>query len=216
MERIKVGSLFAGIGGIDLGFEQADFRIAWANEIDKDTAWVINNVTALAAEAIRAGENISADTEEKLQYEMDRITKKKEDVLDAFFSKTVTKEEMHQMREKYDGQLADLQSRLQTVRQKAALHYDLDTLRADVKREVTAIVHGDTQSEVFYKNVLDHLTVCHDNRVELRLNLLPQKWVFVLDKLQDIKRKERVGEGDGVCYCGNSLPISVNTPATVR
>ena len=177
-----------------------------------DTAWVINNVTALAAEAIRAGENISADTEEKLQYEIDKITKKKEDVLDAFFSKTVTKEEMRMMNEKYDGQLADLQSRLQTVRQKAALHYDLDALKADVKREVTAIVHGDTQSEVFYKNVLNHLTVCRDNRVELRLNLLPQKWVFVLDKLQDLKRKERVGEADGVCYRDSSVPISVSSP----
>ena len=180
--------------------------------LQMDTAWVINNVTALAAEAIRAGENISADTEEKLQYEIDKITKKKEDVLDAFFSGTVTKEEMRMMNEKYDGQLADLQNRLQTVRQKAALHYDLDALKSDVKREVTAIVHGDTQSEVFYKNILDHLTVCHDNRVELRLNLLPQKWVFVLDKLQDLKRKERVGEGDGVCYCNCSLPMSVRRP----
>ena len=116
------------------------------------------------------------------------------------------------MNEKYDGQLADLQSRLQTVRQKAALHYDLDALKADVKREVTAIVRGDTQSEVFYKNVLDHLTVCHDNRVELRLNLLPQKWVFVLDKLQDLKRKERVDKADsvadGVCYRDSSLPTA--------
>ena len=184
--------------------------------IKMDTAWIINNVTALAAEAIRAGENISADTEEKLQYEMDRITKKKEDVLDAFFSKTVTKEEMRMMNEKYDGQLADLQGRLQTVRQKAALHYDLDALKSDVKREVTAIVRGDTQSEVLYKNVLDHLTVCRDNRVELRLNLLPQKWVFVLDKLQDLKRKERVGEAGGVCYRDSSLPISVSNPATRR
>lgn len=31
---MKVGSLFSGIGGIDLGFEQAGFEIAWANEVD--------------------------------------------------------------------------------------------------------------------------------------------------------------------------------------
>ena len=31
---MKVGSLFSGIGGIDLGFEQAGFEIAWANDMD--------------------------------------------------------------------------------------------------------------------------------------------------------------------------------------
>lgn len=36
IEKFKIGSLFSGIGGIDLAFVQANFKIAWANEIDKD------------------------------------------------------------------------------------------------------------------------------------------------------------------------------------
>jgi len=33
---MKVGGLFAGIGGIELGFKKAGFDIEWANEIDKN------------------------------------------------------------------------------------------------------------------------------------------------------------------------------------
>ncbi len=35
---LKVGGLFAGIGGIELGFKRAGFDISWANEIDKNAA----------------------------------------------------------------------------------------------------------------------------------------------------------------------------------
>ncbi len=34
MNKLKIGSLFAGIGGIELGFQQAGFETVWANEID--------------------------------------------------------------------------------------------------------------------------------------------------------------------------------------
>ena len=40
---MKVCSLFSGIGGIDLGFVQAGFKIAWANEIDKYAAETYKN-----------------------------------------------------------------------------------------------------------------------------------------------------------------------------
>ncbi|MCR1955233.1 DNA cytosine methyltransferase [Clostridioides mangenotii] len=35
MKTYKLGSLFAGVGGIDLGFKQAGFKPVWANEIDE-------------------------------------------------------------------------------------------------------------------------------------------------------------------------------------
>lgn len=36
MAALRVGSLFAGIGGIDLAFKQSGFEVIWANEFDKD------------------------------------------------------------------------------------------------------------------------------------------------------------------------------------
>lgn len=39
--RPKVGSLFAGVGGFDMGFEQAGFEVAWQVEIDKDAVSVL-------------------------------------------------------------------------------------------------------------------------------------------------------------------------------
>ena len=35
MNKYRVGELFAGIGGIGLGFKQAGFELIWANEIDE-------------------------------------------------------------------------------------------------------------------------------------------------------------------------------------
>ena len=36
--NIKIASMFAGIGGIDLAFKQTGCRIVWANEAD---AWAV-------------------------------------------------------------------------------------------------------------------------------------------------------------------------------
>lgn len=157
--------------------------------LNVDRKWITENVTALALEAIRSGEQGSADNAEKLEHEMEQLRKKKEDVLDAFFSQTVTKEEMRMMNERYDSQLAGLQTRLDAVREQEKLHYDTTQLAADVRKQVAAILRGETDSEVFYKNVLEQMTVYQDGHVEVRLNLLPMKWVFVLERLACLKRQ---------------------------
>ena len=60
---MKVCSLFSGIGGIDLGFQQAGFDIVWANEFDKyasetykrnfgDNALVVKDLRKVKADEI--------------------------------------------------------------------------------------------------------------------------------------------------------------------
>ena len=56
-------------------------------------------------------------------------------------------------------------------------------LERDIKRRVTALVQGEQASETFYKTILDQMVVYPDQRVEVRLNLLPRTWTFVLERL---------------------------------
>ena len=41
--KLKVGSLYAGVGGICLGFKNAGFKLAWANEYDKNACTTYRN-----------------------------------------------------------------------------------------------------------------------------------------------------------------------------
>lgn len=41
MTRFTFGSLFAGIGGFDIGFEMAGFRTLWQVELDEDCRLVL-------------------------------------------------------------------------------------------------------------------------------------------------------------------------------
>ena len=43
MPSLTVGSLFSGIGGIDLGLERAGHRVLWQSEIDNYACRVLKN-----------------------------------------------------------------------------------------------------------------------------------------------------------------------------
>lgn len=110
------------------------------------------------------------------------------------------------MNERYDKQISELQEQLETVKAKKQIHYETSSLKSDVRKQVMDMIEGLTESEIFYKNVLDQMVVYPDRRVEVKLNLLPQKWIFVIRKLSDLNQS--------VCINNPSLPISVNSPAT--
>ena len=146
-----------------------------------DRKQIIRNVTDIAVEAIREGETVSGDSAERLECEINQLLKKKEAVLDAFFSGSITKDEMRMMNERYDRELAALHSRMDAAKVKKGSGAEPAALRDDVQRQVTAILSGDQENEAFLKNVLDHMTVFPDRRIEVSLNRLPQKWSFILE-----------------------------------
>lgn len=179
--------------------------------LQMDVNGIIQNVTDIAMEAIQAGEGQETDRPEALEYQIEQLTQKKADVLDAFFSRQITKDEMKLVNERYGRELDALRVKLDAVHSREGVAYEPEDLRKDVERQITAIVRGETDSEIFYKNLLDHMVVHKDRRVEVYLNLLPQKWTFILENPRDLNRKleDKAPAKDDVCK--NDPTVSSST-----
>lgn len=122
---------------------------------------IIRSVTELVPSVISTPEKASAALPEEIRL----LQKKKEAVLDSYFSGDISREDMLQMVKKYEVQIH--------LRQPE----NSQTPPADlIRRELTGILQGETESEVFLKNMLESLTVFRDRHMELRLQGLD--WVF--------------------------------------
>lgn len=111
---------------------------------------------------------------EKLRSEIEHIRRKKEAVLDSYFSGEISKEDMMAMNQKYDCQLEKLHLQSQIANQSR-----MDD--TGIQRELRAIVKGKCINDVFYKTVLNNITVYKDRHMELRLNGLD--YVFRFEEL---------------------------------
>ena len=98
--------------------------------------------------------------------------------MDAYFSREISKEEMVSFTGKYKKQQNNLQKRLEEAENRKNSGQDSSALRRKIHSEITAILTGETESEAFYKTILESLTVFKDRHMELRLNWLPQVFHF--------------------------------------
>ena len=109
------------------------------------------------------------------------------------------------MNRKYDQQMEGLKRSLAAAREREQLNYDTGMLRADVKAHIARLANQE-RDEVFFRGILDGLTVHPDRHAELRLDFLPKKWRFVVDSLENIRQKmDREG-----CFFDPAVPTSVS------
>ena len=144
--------------------------------VDCDT--VIRSVTELALEAILTEQLADRNDPDRLRLELDRMQQKKEAVMDSYFSREISKEDMMTFTATYAQQMRRLQQRLENAVNRKDNKQDPTALRSKIQADVTAILQGEIESEVFYKLLLQSLTVFKDRHMELRLNWLPHIFHF--------------------------------------
>ena len=143
-----------------------------------DFKTIVNNVTELVLDAAQIGVCGIHEDPKQLRLEIDRVQQKKESVLDSYFSGEITKEDMQIMNRKYEIQLEELHQQKNEAELRHLENRDFQSLKTTIQSEVSAILNGDTESEVFYKTMLDSLTIFKDRHMELRLHHLPHVFHF--------------------------------------
>ena len=173
-----------------------------------DRKAVIKNITSIVTEVIHESENGEQLNLEKLENQMDSITEKKKTVLDSFFAKSITKDEMRMMNKKYDGEIAELNEKIEVAIKKQNLFYSKTDIKKDVEKKVTGIVNGKTATDNFYGNFVKKITVFKDEKIEVELNLLPTKWYYIVENLKEIEKRTKTakkpinkGIAEGVVHC---------------
>lgn len=149
-----------------------------------DTQAIIRDVTCIVLKAIQASQDGSQLRIKHLKKELAQIKAKKKGVLDAFFAKEISKDDMKLMNAEYDRRITELIEKIAETEPQENLSYDAAALEKDIRAKVTDIVSGEAMSGNFYGNLLDHIIAYPDRHMEVHLKLLPTKWSYVLESLQ--------------------------------
>lgn len=152
-----------------------------------DTEAVISNITRIVTEVIQSSQDSNQVNAEKLKKELAQIEEKKKSVLDAFFAHSISKDDMKLMNAEYDSKMTDLTDKISAAEKRDNLSYDTRTLPIDIREKVAGVVNGETATDNFYGNLLDHITAYPDRRLEVNLKLLPTKWNYVLESFAESK-----------------------------
>ena len=137
-----------------------------------DHRTIVDQLTHVCMEAVRAGGRGSADDPLKLQRQLDAVRRKKEACLDSYFSGDITREEMHAAKSTYDAQIAELEHQVKTLPDSPV------QIEETIRSAIIDLLSGKTENDAFYRPILDGITVHKDRHMELRLKELPHVFHF--------------------------------------
>ena len=170
-----------------------------------DKRAIISNLTRIVESVLASGEDSGEQELRRLELEFEKLQARSDAILDRFLDESISKEDYQRVKARCENEMNRVQEKIAAIKQRQTLNTDTQTLKPDIRAAITGIVSGRTADDDFYGHLLQQMTVYRDGRVEVALNLLPAKWVYVLDGLE--KYRAKIGGHDA-----SSVPMSVSRP----
>ena len=141
---------------------------------------IISNLTSII-NSIIAMDTTETDVE-KLKAQIKTIEDKRTGLIDLYMSGDITKEEFSAARAKCDGEIAELQSVIDSMDKQQAMIKHQQELIAEIAGAINEIVGGMEYEDAFYEQLLDKMVVIDKDNIDVYLNLLPMKWSYTVAK----------------------------------
>ena len=175
------------------------------NTVTLDKKAIISNLARIVESVLASGEDSGEQELRRLELELEKLQARNDTIHDRFFDESITKADYQRAKARCESEMNRVQEKIAAIKQRQTLNTDTQTLKPDIRAAITGIVSGRTADDDFYGHLLQQMTVYRDGRVEVVLNLLPAKWVYVLDGLE--KYRAKIG-----CHDASSVPMSVSRP----
>jgi len=175
------------------------------NDVTLDKKAIISNLARIVESVLASGEDNGEQELRRLELELEKLQARNDTIHDRFFDESITKADYQRAKARCESEMNRVQEKIAAIKQRQTLNTDTQTLKPDIRTAITGIVSGRTADDDFYGHLLQQMTVYRDGRVEVALNLLPAKWVYVLDGLE--KYRTKIGVHDA-----SSVPMSVSRP----
>ena len=175
------------------------------NTVTLDKRAIISNLTRIVESVLTSGEDSGEQELRRLELEFEKLQARNDTIHDRFFDESITKADYQRAKARCESEMNRVQEKIAAIKQRQTLNTDTQTLKPDIRAAITGIVSGRTADDDFYGHLLQQMTVYRDGRVEVALNLLPAKWVYVLDGLEKYRTQIRGHDA-------SSVPMSVSRP----
>lgn len=169
---------------------------------------ITNNLISII-NSIISMDNTGTDLE-KLKSQIKTIEDKRIKLIDAYMSGDITKEEFTAARSRYDDEIAEFKSVIDSINKQETMRLQQEELIKDIRNAIDEITNGVENEDEFYKHILDKMVIKDKDNIDVYLNLLPFKWSYTVAKAS----KKASVDGENITVA--SVPISFNTPIAFR
>lgn len=172
---------------------------------------------------IRAIKNTLADIPEnlsinQLRKKLEKETEKRNRLTELYTDGSIDKDEYVKRKTACDKTIRSIEEQIETVNNGNTLQKNQNGLIADIEKAIDELLDGKESEDLVYREILNKIVIVDKNTIEVYLNFIPDKWLYVLSDVTDQPNMEADKEQEDKCN-GNisdtDVPISVSNPIPI-